>query len=193
MNEFYQVWTNRNEEAIYTELIFCLLTPQSKAFSCWNAVQNLINKELLIGGRPDRIAKELAGVRFCNNKSIYVAAANRQFVKKGRMIIVDLLEDFKKNTDSRDWLVDDVKGLGYKEASHFLRNIGLGKDLAILDRHILRNLVQYGVIDELPRSLSKNRYLEIEEQMLEFSKYIEIPMEHLDLLLWYKQTGKIFK
>jgi len=38
-----------------------------------------------------------------------------------------------------EWLVKNLTGLGYKEAGHFLRNIGSGK-IAILDRHILRNL-----------------------------------------------------
>ena len=83
--------------------------------------------------------------------------------------------------------------MGYKEASHFLRNIGLGKDLAILDRHILRNLQNLGVINEIPKTLSKNKYLEIEEKMRVFSKNIGIPLDHLDLLLWFKQTGRIFK
>lgn len=84
-------------------------------------------------------------------------------------------------------------GLGYKEAGHFLRNVGLGEDLAILDRHILKNLVLLGVIDEVPASLTKRRYLEIERRMIEFSKKTGIPMGHLDLLLWSKETGEIFK
>ena len=56
----------------------------------------------------------------------------------------------------------DVKGLGMKEASHFLRNVGRGKTIAILDRHILKNLKKYGAIDGVPTSLTKKRYLEIE-------------------------------
>ncbi|MDM7912425.1 MAG: DNA lyase, partial [Methanotrichaceae archaeon] len=82
---------------------------------------------------------------------------------------------------------------GYKEASHFLRNIGLGGDLAILDRHILKNLALLGVIDGIPASPSKKMYLEIESKMIEFSRKAKIPMSHLDLLLWYKEAGEIFK
>ena len=84
-------------------------------------------------------------------------------------------------------------GLGYKEASHFLRNIGLGEDLAILDRHILKNLVLLGVIDEVPSSLSRKTYLDIERRMTEFSKRLGINMGQLDLLLWYKEAGEVFK
>jgi N-glycosylase/DNA lyase len=86
-----------------------------------------------------------------------------------------------------------VLGLGYKEASHFLRNIGLGEDLAILDRHILKNLMLLGVIREVPTSLSRKTYLEIERKMTAFSKEAGIPMSKLDLLLWYKEAGEVFK
>ena len=87
----------------------------------------------------------------------------------------------------------NIKGLGYKEASHFLRNIGRGEDLAILDRHILKNLALLGVIDEVPSSPTKRLYLEIEEKMAAFSRQTNIPMGHLDLLLWYKEAGEVFK
>ena len=90
-------------------------------------------------------------------------------------------------------MVKSIKGIGYKEASHFLRNIGLGEDLAILDRHILKNLKLLGVIEKIPKSLSRKKYFEIEGKMYEFAKEIQIPIGCLDLLLWYKQTGEIFK
>lgn len=87
----------------------------------------------------------------------------------------------------------NVKGMGYKEASHFLRNIGLADDLAILDRHILKNLKIFGIIEEIPKSLSKKKYLEIEEKMRNLANEVNIPLSHLDLLFWSKETGEIFK
>lgn len=103
------------------------------------------------------------------------------------------LEMFSSPAAAREWLVENVKGLGYKEASHFLRNIGLGEELAILDRHILKNLLLLGVIAELPRSPTKRLYLEIEKEMAAFSSRTGIPMGQLDLLLWYKEAGEVFK
>ena len=93
----------------------------------------------------------------------------------------------------REFLVNNVKGFGMKEASHFMRNIGLGKDLAILDRHILKNLKLYGVVDEIPNSLTQKKYLNIEAKFREFSEKIQIPMDELDLLFWSEETGEIFK
>jgi N-glycosylase/DNA lyase len=193
LKDFETKWNSKNEDAIYCELIFCLLTPQSKALSCWSAVETLIDKDLLFKGTPEKIANELEGVRFHNNKSRNIFQARKQFVKNGQIKIMETLKKFNDNKEKRDWLVANIKGYGYKEASHFLRNIGLGTDLAILDRHILKNLVKYGVIDGIPKNLSKSRYFEIEEKMEVFSNEIGIPMAQLDILFWYKQTGKIFK
>jgi N-glycosylase/DNA lyase len=95
-------------------------------------------------------------------------------------------------TEKREYLVKNVKGLGLKEASHFLRNIG-HNNLAILDRHILKNLHKLGVIEEVPRSLTKKAYLDIEEKFKRFSKKIGITMDELDLLFWSMETGKVFK
>jgi N-glycosylase/DNA lyase len=74
-----------------------------------------------------------------------------------------------------------------------LRNIGFGEKISILDRHILKNLNLLGVTEEIPESLSRAKYVQIEKNMAEFAKKSNIPLSHLDLLLWYKETGEIFK
>jgi len=114
-------------------------------------------------------------------------------IGKGDRLDLKQRLDFKDPIATREWLVANIKGMGYKEASHFLRNIGLGKGLAILDVHILKNLKRYGVLKKMPASLTKKTYLEIEEKMRRFSKKIGIPLEELDLLLWASETGFIFK
>ncbi|MCD6101489.1 MAG: N-glycosylase/DNA lyase [Candidatus Cloacimonetes bacterium] len=188
LSEFRQTgWTGRDED-IFAELVFCILTPQSRAKSCWKAVENLIEKNLLFKGDKDKIAKELFGVRFKNNKSRYIVEDRRNFAD-----VSNFIRGSKNVYKIREWLVKNIKGLGYKEASHFLRNIGLGENIAILDRHILKNLKLLKVIGEIPKLLSKKKYLEIEEKMRKFSKDIKIPISHLDLVLWYKETGEIFK
>ena len=73
----------------------------------------------------------------------------------------------------RNWFANNVYGMGMKEASHFLRNIGLSDNICILDRHILRNLVEYGVIDKIPKSMDKKAYLNIEREMIKFSKEVK--------------------
>jgi len=193
LTEFKKVFKNSDEERIFAELAFCIFTPQSKAKSCWKSVEKLIEKQLLLRGTASSIANTLEGVRFHNNKSSYLVLARKLFFKDGRLSLKPLIKSFKNPQDAREWLVKNIKGMGLKEATHFLRNIGRCGDLAILDRHILKNLVRCGVIPSVPKSLSKSVYLDIEAKMQAFSKKTGIPMQHIDLLFWSNEAGEIFK
>jgi N-glycosylase/DNA lyase len=190
LEEFRQIWAEGSDEDLFRELIFCLLTPQSRARTCWTAVERLEKKCMIAAAGAGEVQKELIGVRFNERKAEYICLARNMFSARSLRVI---LEGFSSPFSAREWLVKNVKGLGYKEASHFLRNIGLGEELSILDRHILKNLLLLGIIEEVPSSLSKKTYLDIENKMTAFSRQVGIPMGHLDLLLWYKEAGEIFK
>ncbi len=189
--EFQRVW-KKPDERIFAELCFCLCTPQSSAKVCNAALEKLEKTGMLYKADQPIIEKNLKGVRFRRNKARYIVEARKLFTHKGRLNIKPKIR-FGDPVRIREWLVENVKGLGYKEASHFLRNIGLGENLAILDRHILKNLLALGVIDEIPKTLTKKRYLEIEKKARKFARKIGIPLAELDLLLWSKETGFVFK
>jgi len=193
LEDFKKIW-EKSDEDIFVELCYCLLTPQSKAKAVDRAIKNLLEKNILFLGSEKQILKELAssGVRFHKNKTKYILEAREFFSNNGKIDIKGKLREESAH-DIREWLVKNVKGLGYKEASHFLRNIGLGFDLVILDRHIMKNLMKYGVIDEIPECLSRKCYLSLEEKMKDFSKQVDIPVADLDLLFWSEETGEIFK
>lgn len=184
----------RKPEEIFKELCFCLLTPQSKAVSCHRALTELDKKGLLLKGKRSDIEPHLKGMaRFHSKKAAYIVGA-RSLLHKGRAPIFGRKLGALPVKAARDWLVQNIKGLGYKEASHFLRNIGLGSDIAILDRHILKNLKRYGAIDRIPDSIgTRKRYLDIEDKARRFCKSIRIPLEEIDLLFWSRETGYIFK
>jgi len=191
--EFDKILSKGKEEDVFAELVFCILTPQSRAKSCWASVEDILSKNLLLEGDIYQLTKELNGVRFKNKKAGYIAEARKLFLINGRIYIKSKIVQFNDAFCARDWLVENVKGINYKEASHFLRNIGLGGSLAILDRHVLKNLKSLGVVKKIPNSLSKLRYFEIEKRMKDFSEKINIPLSHLDFVFWYKETGEIFK
>ena len=193
IEEFESMWVQASEEELFTELAFCLLTPQSKATVCWRAIENLRDTGILWFGNSMDIEKYLIGVRFKYTKAENVVRAREFFKKDGKISIRDVLSQFNTPLEMRDFLVRNIRGMGYKEASHFLRNVGLGRDLAILDRHILKNLKALGVIEDIPKGLTRKRYLEIEEKMRLFAEKIGIRMDYLDLILWYKETGRVFK
>jgi len=191
LQDFKSAW-NQPDKKIFSELCFCICTPQSNAVYCDKAVSSLEKNGALYKGDITRIRKGLRAVRFPNNKSRYIFEARDFFTEKGSIRIKSKI-DTEDTHKTRLWLVKNVKGLGLKEASHFLRNIGFGKDLAILDVHILRNMVNYKVIDGLPGNISKAKYLLLEDRLRKFSQKINIPMDELDLLFWSSATGQIFK
>jgi N-glycosylase/DNA lyase len=135
----------------------------------------------------------LRGVRFKYKKAQYIVDARRQFLNYGKIKIKSKINQFADACEAREWLAENVKGIGYKEASHFLRNIGMGQNLAILDRHILKNMKTCDIIKKMPTSLSKKEYLTTEQKLKKFTEEIKIPISHLDLLWWSKETGEIFK
>jgi len=193
VSEFENFWPMASDDDLFVELAFCLLTPQSKATVCWKAIENLRDTGVLWFGTSKDIVNYLGGVRFKYTKAENIVKARNFFTLDDKLKIKHMLSKFNNPFEMRDFLVRNIRGIGYKEASHFLRNVGLGRDLAILDRHILKNLRSLGVIEDIPRGLTRKRYMEIEEKMREFAKDLGIRMDFLDLILWYKETGKIFK
>jgi N-glycosylase/DNA lyase len=181
-----------SDEKIFVELCFCLCTPQSKAKICDIAIRSLYSNGTLISGTWEEIQQGLIGVRFAPTKAKRIVAARDLFSNNGQFVIKQYL-DTSNIFELRNWLAITVKGLGYKESSHFLRNIGLGKKLAILDRHILKNLDKFGIIKEIPPTISKKKYLEIEQMMQEFCQLTGIALDELDLLFWSMETGEVFK
>ena len=173
----------------FYELAYCLLTPQSSAVNADKVISLLkANKFKSKEINPEPILRRKdCYIRFHRNKSRYLVTAKEQFPATSTQIANNISSE-----DLRLWLVKNVKGLGWKESSHFLRNIG-HRNLAILDRHILRNLVRLGVLRELPKTLTTKNYLQIEEKFRKFSKQVGIPMDELDLLFWCMETGQILK
>ncbi len=178
------------DEDIFPELCFCLLTPQSNAKRCWGAVEELLERNLLFDGSKEELAKILRDkTRFHNCKAENIVSARKLLQKIRFCGMLNIKDDLQMRAE----LAERVKGMGYKEASHFMRNIGRGKKIAILDRHVLRFLMSFKVLDEIPENLSVKGYLETENLYVNFSKRISIPPDHLDMLIWFHSTGEFFK
>lgn len=170
------------------ELFFCLLTPQSKAESCWLAIQELKQCKITQNNKQKVQNCLKTKTRFYKNKTHYLLELEKKWPK-----IKEAIKTEKDPCKLRDYLIKSIKGLGVKEASHFLRNIGKSNNqLAILDRHILRKLIQLKIIKRIP-TLNKNNYLLIENKMKKLSKLTSIPLDALDLLFWKLESGRIFK
>lgn len=194
LNDFKEVWLEGNNEDIHVELSFCILTPQSKARNAWSAITKLRDTGLLYNGDEEDIVEYLNVVRFKNNKAKNLVILREQMKDSlGEVMTKDFFNILGDVFDSREWIVKHIRGMAHKEASHFLRNVGFGDEIAILDRHILKNLVRLGVIEEIPKTITSKKYLDIEKKMVKYCKKIGVPMDEFDLLLWYLEAGEIFK
>jgi len=192
LSEFKMKFELADDKEVFKELIFCTLTPQSKASVCLEILLKYGNF-IIITDSAYKIAQKLKGVRFRNNKAEYIVF-NKKVAFSIKSGFKNKIVSFKENIQSlRNWIVKSFKGIGLKEASHFIRNIGFGDEIAILDRHILNCLKQLGLIYEIPGSLNYKKYIEIESVMKKFSKEVKIPMAHLDLLMWHSKAGEILK
>ncbi|MDD3284673.1 MAG: N-glycosylase/DNA lyase [Patescibacteria group bacterium] len=182
LSEFRVMNKNGNTEWFY-ELCFCLLT------SNWKAKESIeIQKQLsgcgFLKWNEEKLAKFLkkSGHRFWPQRAERIVLARKY------KNIKDIL---KNENDPRTWLVENIKGLGMKESSHFLRNVGIF-DYAILDRHIINSLIDNRLIDN-KKTLTPRRYLEIEKIMYKVCGKLNMAQGELDLYVWYLKTGKILK
>lgn len=185
LNEFTLI----PSEQYFYELAFCLMTPQSKAKSAFEVQKQLQAQNFYENpfNPTDLLNSPKNYIRFHNQKSKYILEMHNNY-----QMIFDIINDESTAIDKRNTLAKLVKGMGMKESSHFLRNIGF-RNLAILDRHILRKLLEYGGYTQIPAINTPKKYIETEQLFLQFSDIIEIPIDELDLLFWSEVTGEIIK
>ena len=184
----------KSDRAIFEELCYCILTAGSSARMGMRTVDAL--RDILLTGQERELQEQARKVRarFWRVRPSYIYHTREYLRSHCRLDLRGLTGSFSCRQERRDFFAQNkfIKGLGYKEASHFLRNIGF-PGYAILDKHILTSLRELGVISEQVRPTSRAGYLAIENRFARFADEIGINMDHLDLLLWSRKTGEILK
>ncbi len=191
--EFRAVWENETDERLWEEMVFCFFTGGCSARMGLRSVEAV--RPILQTGNHHELADALRGRhRYPNARAGYIVASREFLQEHCGLRLREKLSGFDDNLERRDWLVKEkrIKGLGYKEASHYLRNIGL-KGYAILDKHILRSLAELGIIDDPKPPNTRSKYLTIEEKLKNLATLTKIDFDELDLVLWSMKTGEILK
>jgi len=174
-----------SNDDLFKELCFCILTANYSAERSIK-IQEEISECFLNDSEEELSLKlKIKGHRFPNARAKYIS--NSKNCKNSLSEVIK----FHDNNALRDWIVKNVKGIGYKESSHFLRNIGFD-DFAIIDFHIVDILVENNIIAK-PKYLTKKNYIEIEKILRNIAKKTDLSLAELDLYLWYMETGKILK
>jgi len=195
LREFRDVWRAGSDSRLWEEMVYCIFTAGASARMGLRSVEAV--RPLLQNGKPRAMTRALVAAgahRFPNARPHYVAATRDYLKASCAMRLRAQLRKFRNPVERRDWLASErrIKGLGYKESSHFLRNIGF-KGYAILDKHIVRCLAELSVIDSPKPPATRTRYLETEACMQCFAKEVGIDFDELDLLLWSMKTGEVLK
>jgi N-glycosylase/DNA lyase len=145
----------------------------------------------------DKLAGKLKelGHRFPNMRAKFIVEARKHIPEMMKLLAHGNEEgnEGKEKTEKekREWLAKNIKGLGMKEASHFLRNVGY-KNLAILDFHIIDILAEHKIIEPVDK-LTPRTYIEIENKLEELCKKTGLYQGELDFYLWFLETGKVLK
>jgi N-glycosylase/DNA lyase len=184
----FQAAQGEGDERWFEELVFCLLTANYSARGALACIAALNEGDAIGEGSLEQLRACLEHRhRFPNKRA--------EFIHKARAHRDDLKRTITSQPSSRaarDWLVENITGLGMKEASHFLRNVGY-LDLAIIDKHILTHMEEQGIIGERPKTLTRRRYLEYEEILICVAGMLGMPLGMMDLYLWAKKSGEVIK
>lgn len=193
LREFRDVWKNGSELRLWEEMVYCFFTGGCSAKMGLRSVEAV--RPHLLEGSHESLTEALLGVhRYPNARAGYVVHSREFLREQFGMNIRKALQRFEDPLERRDWLVREkgIKGLGYKEASHYLRNIGFS-GYAILDKHVLRCMAELGLIETPKPPITRKRYLSVEKILKEFAESLKIDFDEMDLVLWSLRTGEILK
>ncbi len=172
----------KDDECLFGELCFSILTSQSKAKNCREVINKLKADKKLFRANLEELRNYLKGVRFPYVKAERIIEAREKLPTLKRMLTSDPIE-------LRKWLIENIKGIGIKQSANFMRNIGF-RGLPIIDVHVQNFLRKIGYNDYEPGSLTKKQYIELENKFLKLSKELKIPPEKLDIAIWLYQSGE---
>ncbi|MCI4352705.1 MAG: hypothetical protein L3K14_04875 [Thermoplasmata archaeon] len=185
------------ERELWHQLCLCILSTVTRAESVAACVQNLDKIGILdrlarspaqvsVRGLHHELAEHNSACRFPRQKAERLKGAALFFYGGGEALtVLGFLRRFPASIDARRALVEHVPGLGMKEASHFLRNIGHGADLAVIDVHVRRFLAEAGAVDRaITLSSSSGSYCVMEEVLLTIAFRTGLELGALDLAIW---------
>ena len=195
-----------NEKGLWKELVACILGSNVRYEQAYSAVRGLGKEGLLSWeshiAKPARWEKEMANYlserRFLPKRKNGLlcryryprAAASR--IKNTALAIYGndlkirtILMNSTSPMEARNNIINKSKGIGPKQASLFLRNIGYSNDFAVLDTHVVHYLMLAGIMEVPADSLkSMNRYLQIEQLFQQYADSLQATAAEVDLAIW---------
>jgi N-glycosylase/DNA lyase len=175
------------------EMAFCVFAANSSAKMGLKAAE-LLKNVIDSGSLEDYKNAVYKKVRFYNKRAEYLHH-NKEIIKdiknKTKKEITVILNELKHH-ERREFIKNNFKGFGMKEASHLLRNLGY-EGYCIIDKHVLNTLKELDIIKSSNPPKNENEYLKIEKKIMNFAREHNINIDELDLAIWSYKTGEIIK
>ena len=198
-------WKDLPEAILLKELSLCLLSSnvkyevacayieyfsQKKYFTKWMLqiptkveLLNLLSASVMLKGRHIRY-------RFPKTKSQQLYDLLLNIYDKSNSI-KRMLQISDSPKIVRNELIKNCPGIGNKQSSMFLRNIGFSDELAILDTHLIDYLKTIHIIPSNYKLSTKKQYSHVEDKYLEYAISNNFDIGYLDSAIW--MIMKVYK
>jgi len=208
---FRKRWNEMSEEELWGELCLCILSSNVPYELALSAFEHLRSDQFLKTERiiecPDAaqsIAIELSRqiyspkrkdgsfrkYRFPNIRATNIVKAAKTLYEEGPALSWILMNCTSEH-ETRDLLVENIHGIGLKEASHFLRDIGYSNSLAIIDSHVIAFLVELGAIPANKANVvTPSLYTRLERVLQNLCADLGVNLSIFDMAIWQYMRGK---
>ena len=206
-----KTWHEMSETRLWEELCLCILSSNVSyelALSAFWHLRNmrLLNPKWIIGRETEveRIADELSKriylprrkdgslrkYRFPHTRARNIVNATKVLYQNDH----DLLWVLRKSDseqEARAFLAENIPGVGLKQASHFLRNIGYSRSLAIIDSHVMGFLIEMGAIrKEKIKIVTPEIYIRLEKVVKNLCDSLGVNLSIFDMAIWQYMRGR---
>jgi N-glycosylase/DNA lyase len=200
-----RTWSQMSEQELVHELLLCILGSGVRyeiavAYSMEITSSKCLSKNNITN--PENIERKISSIlnkpvdnywggkpysryRYPNTRASYISSSYCN--------IINNFGSFKKflssgysSSELRRRIVKTCPGIGPKQASHFLKNVGYSDDLAILDRHIVKYMEIANITSVSTYQLGKlDKYEDVELQYINAVKSFKYPVAIVDQAMWF--------
>lgn len=205
-------WMNCSEQSLWYELVACILGSKvpfehaQAAASCLhdrglldvedcfcNSLQfeSRIAEALIYHVSPRESSERTWKYRYPRLRANHIRRTAESIYRE-HGTIKTMLESSKDPGSVRIRIVKASVGIGPKQSSLFLRNIGYSDNVAILDIHVLHYMFLLGILQVRTQVVSTiARYQEIEDRLRSYTNKLGANLAYLDTAIWI--TMRVFQ